>query len=194
MTGHSSRPVGSRLWTLKVQAAVSCDTSTNSTNSHGITALTTLHLTTLIASTGMFCYTNQYHSTAVTTPTTRLKNQNHCILLSVRTFRRLAPLWQPPAQIVPQLRPVGRRSLTTETQVRSQDSPCEICGGQSGTVTGFPPSTSAFHIQYNNSFTHLSLTLNTVQEHEGDSFVITTVVSSVRQEHHFSVAWTTYIK
>ena len=36
--------------------------------------------------------------------------------------------------------------------------------------------------------------LNTLQEHEGESFVITTVMSSVRQEHHFSVAWSTYVK
>ena len=37
---------------------------------------------------------------------------------------------------------VSRRHLTTEAWVRSQTSPCEICGGQSVTGTGFSPSTS----------------------------------------------------
>jgi hypothetical protein len=35
---------------------------------------------------------------------------------------------------------VSRRPLTAETRVRSQVNPCEICGGQSGTGTGFSPS------------------------------------------------------
>jgi hypothetical protein len=34
---------------------------------------------------------------------------------------------------------VSRRLLTVEAQVRSQGSACEICGGQSGTGTGFSP-------------------------------------------------------
>jgi hypothetical protein len=35
---------------------------------------------------------------------------------------------------------VSRRPLTAEAWVRSQVSPCEICGGQSDTGTGFSPS------------------------------------------------------
>jgi hypothetical protein len=33
---------------------------------------------------------------------------------------------------------VSRRPLTAEAQVRSRLSPCGLCGGQSGTETGFP--------------------------------------------------------
>jgi hypothetical protein len=34
---------------------------------------------------------------------------------------------------------VSRRPLTAEARVRDQDSPCGICGGQSGTGIGFSP-------------------------------------------------------
>ena len=34
---------------------------------------------------------------------------------------------------------VSRQPLTAEARVRSRVSPCGICGGQSGTGTGFPP-------------------------------------------------------
>jgi hypothetical protein len=39
---------------------------------------------------------------------------------------------------------VSRRHPTAEARVRSRVNPCGICGGQSGTVTGFPLSIS-FH-------------------------------------------------
>jgi hypothetical protein len=41
---------------------------------------------------------------------------------------------------------VSRRPLNTEDRVRAWVSPCEICGGQSGTGIGFSPSSSGLPI------------------------------------------------
>jgi hypothetical protein len=46
---------------------------------------------------------------------------------------------------------VSRRHLTAEARIRSLVSPCWICGGQSGTGTGFSPSTSVFPYQFNST-------------------------------------------
>jgi hypothetical protein len=46
---------------------------------------------------------------------------------------------------------VIRRPVTAEARVRSRVIPCGICGGQSGTGTGFSPSTSIFPCQFHST-------------------------------------------
>ena len=41
----------------------------------------------------------------------------------------------------------SRRPLNAEARFRSQVSPCKICGGQNGSVTGFSPSISVLPCQ-----------------------------------------------
>jgi hypothetical protein len=49
---------------------------------------------------------------------------------------------------------VSRRCLTTEARIRSQASPYGIYCGQSGTGTGFSPSTSVPPYQFHSTGTH----------------------------------------
>jgi hypothetical protein len=51
---------------------------------------------------------------------------------------------------------VSRRPLTAQSRVLSQVSPCEICTGQSVTVTAFSQSTSAFPSLYHSTNTPYS--------------------------------------
>ena len=46
---------------------------------------------------------------------------------------------------------VSRRPPTAEARARSWVSPCGICGGQSGTGTGFSPSTLVFPRQFHST-------------------------------------------
>jgi hypothetical protein len=46
---------------------------------------------------------------------------------------------------------VSRRPLTAEARLRSRVNPCEIYGGQSGTVTGFSPGYYVFPCQYHST-------------------------------------------
>jgi hypothetical protein len=46
---------------------------------------------------------------------------------------------------------VSRRSLTAETLVHVEVSPCEVCGGHSITGTDFSPSSSVFSCQYHST-------------------------------------------
>jgi hypothetical protein len=46
---------------------------------------------------------------------------------------------------------ISRRPPTAEARFRSRVSPCGICGGQSGTGTGFSPSTSVLSCQFHST-------------------------------------------
>jgi hypothetical protein len=48
-------------------------------------------------------------------------------------------------------RAVSHRPLTAEARVRTHVNPCGNCGGQSGTETGFSPSSSVFPCQYHST-------------------------------------------
>jgi hypothetical protein len=54
---------------------------------------------------------------------------------------------------------VSRRPLTAEARVRARINPCGICGGQSGSGTGFSLSSSVFPCQYCNVLVVLLFTM-----------------------------------
>jgi hypothetical protein len=53
--------------------------------------------------------------------------------------------------VVPWLTRLATGPLTAEARVRSRVSPCGICGGQSGTGTGFSPITLVFPYQFHST-------------------------------------------
>jgi hypothetical protein len=53
---------------------------------------------------------------------------------------------------------VCHRPLTAEARVLSQVSPCEFCGGQSGTGTCFSPRTSVLPCLYHSTIAPYLLT------------------------------------
>ena len=46
---------------------------------------------------------------------------------------------------------ISRHAFTVEAPVLSKDSPCEICGGQTGIGTGVSPSNSVFLCQHHST-------------------------------------------
>jgi hypothetical protein len=51
----------------------------------------------------------------------------------------------------------SRWTLTADARVHAPVSPCGICDGQSGTGTGFSPSSSVFACQYHSTIAPHSL-------------------------------------
>jgi hypothetical protein len=74
-------------------------------------------------------------------------------------FRPVLSSTQPPYRVKgrggrrgrPMAKVVSRRPPTAEAWVRARVNPCGICVGQSGTGTGFSPSSSIFPCQYHST-------------------------------------------
>jgi hypothetical protein len=73
---------------------------------------------------------------------------------------------------------VSRRLLISEARVRSWVSPCEICGGQNGTWTGFSPSFWVLLCQY-----HLIVVLHT-RIHRLEDKKIGPLLAAVQRQSH----------
>jgi hypothetical protein len=81
--------------------------------------------------------------TALTVVTTSILQTDHLIARQCSFYSwSIHALGRAMAQVV------SRRPLTAEARARVRVNPCGICGGQSGTGTGFSPSSSVFPFQY----------------------------------------------
>ena len=100
-------------------------------------------------------------------PRTQPSHRNHNVLIMLLSSTPFSPLLPTSSSPLPfclfafaftdraMVQAVSRRSSTAEARVRSQFSPCEICGGQSGTGQVFFPSISFFPCHYNHQFSTL---------------------------------------
>jgi hypothetical protein len=77
---------------------------------------------------------------------------HHCSILIYHFPMRCAIALTKHHSIIPSVRgmaqAVSHRPLTAEARVRPCFGPCGICGRQSGTGTGFSPTSSVFRCQY----------------------------------------------
>jgi hypothetical protein len=67
---------------------------------------------------------------------------------------------------------VSRRYLTEEARVSARDTPCGICGGQSGTGTGFSPICSVFIAPFHRGYSylyHLVINIRSVGGHSSET-------------------------
>ena len=83
-----------------------------------------------------------------------------------------------PQQHHAMIQAVSLKSVTVVTWVRSQDSPCGICGGQSGLHTGLSPSSSFLPLKQH-THTHTHTHTNII--HHRSSVIIAT--ESVVKQH-----------
>jgi hypothetical protein len=97
-----------------------------------------LHVLEATASHGQLQITTRHTSRHVMSAQTRASAKN------IHSGRAMAQV-------------VSRRPLTAEARVRARVNARGICGGQSGTGTGFSPSSSVFPCQY-----HSTVALQTI--------------------------------
>jgi hypothetical protein len=86
-------------------------------------------------------------SNQVTSATNFFNACIHCRYVGIRKLRN----WNKLVEGRAMAQAVSRRPPTSEAWVRSRVSPCGICGGQSGTGTGFSPISSVLTCQFHST-------------------------------------------